>query len=170
MLGEDRVHLCSDAGPHPDQGGPHAHQAPCLSNLERGRPSLGQHPGTEQVGQRLGVDGVVLHPSVGDRLGRQRVSHVHLDAGISKEAGEPSPPEGRLKGDRRRRGLRHHFAEHPQNVGSARRHLSIHQQLAPATNCGHLRRLAVEVDSDVNHDQGLLPGGCLRAGTTSVGP
>jgi hypothetical protein len=30
------------AGPHPDQGGPHAYQAPCLPNLERGRPSLGQ--------------------------------------------------------------------------------------------------------------------------------
>src|SRR5205807_1750873 len=85
-------------------------------------------------------------------------------AGISKQVGEPSPPEGRLKGDRRGRGLRHHFAEHPQNVGSARRHLPIYQQLALATNRSHLRRLAVEVDTDVNHDQGLLPGGCLRGG------
>ena len=91
------------------------------------------------------------------------MSHVHLDAGISKEIGEPSPPEGRLKGDRRRRGLRRHFAEHPQNVRSAGRHLPIYQELALAINRSHLRRLAVEVDTDVSHDQGLLPGGYLRS-------
>ena len=73
VISEDGVDLAAEPGagigPAPPVTGP----PPSFPGLGRRDPRLGQQVGAEQLGQGGRVDGVVLDPGRGDRLGRQGV-------------------------------------------------------------------------------------------------
>jgi hypothetical protein len=82
-----------------------ADQAAGLAGGGWSNPGLGQQVGPQQMGQGLGIHGVVLDPGGRDRLGGQRMGHVGSDAGVGQQIREPAPAVGGLEGDLDRLGL-----------------------------------------------------------------
>ena len=60
---------------------------------------LREEVGAQQECERLGVDGVGLHPRRGDRAGPQRMREVKVIAGVLQQFREPLPAVGRLNSD-----------------------------------------------------------------------
>src|SRR6266508_3870198 len=70
------------AGGDPGKGDARPGELASVADLRRRRPGLGQQVGAKQVGERLGVDPIVLDPGRGDRLGGKGMGHVGGDADI----------------------------------------------------------------------------------------
>jgi hypothetical protein len=107
----DRVDLALEPRADPDEGCPHPDQPAELADLGWRDPRLGQEVSAQEVGEGRGVDRVVLDPTGTDRLGRERMGHVGLDARVGEQVGEPAPAVRRLEGDADRLGLE--LPEHP---------------------------------------------------------
>jgi hypothetical protein len=60
LVGEQRVGLALQAGGDSRKGDARPGELASVADLGRRRPGLGQQVGTEQVGERLGVDPIVL--------------------------------------------------------------------------------------------------------------
>ena len=69
-----------------------------LSDLRRGDPGLGEAAESEQIGEVLGVPGVVLHTAVAPAVA-ERVGEVDLAAQLLEQVGRPVPAVARLKDD-----------------------------------------------------------------------
>jgi hypothetical protein len=82
LVGEQGVSLALQARGDPGKGDSRSGQLASVADLGRGRPGLGQQVGAQQVGERLGVDPVVLHPCRRDRLGGKGMGHVGRDADV----------------------------------------------------------------------------------------
>jgi hypothetical protein len=105
---------------------------------------LWEHPGSQQVRERLGVDRVGLHPGGGDRPGPERVREMNVVAGVLEQLGEPLPAIGRLKRDMRSAGVAKQLSD---RLASSRDALG-DGQLSVLVDDRDLRSAAVQVDAD----------------------
>jgi hypothetical protein len=116
------------------------------TGFERG---LGQQVRPQQVGERPGVDRVVLHPARADRLGRQWMGHVGCDAGVGEQVGEPAPAIRRLEGDLDRLWLE--LTEHSARLGWIVHQATAQRDVAGLVERDDMRDLAVQVHPEVHH-------------------
>src|SRR5216683_4739075 len=87
------------------------------------------------------------------------MSHMRWDAELGQQVREPAPTEGRFERDLDR--LWTQLIDQLLHLGRSSSDLAVEDQLAVRVDCRDLALLAVKVDSDVNHVQGLLPVGCV---------
>jgi hypothetical protein len=139
--------------PHSDERDPHPDEASGLADLGRGDPGFGQQVRPQKVGERPGVDGIVLHPAGGDRPGRERVGHMGRDPGIGEEVGEPAPPVRRLEDDLERLGFE--LAKDPPKRAWLVREASLQDDAPGLVEGDDVGELAVQVDAEVHHGLGL---------------
>ncbi len=149
VVGEDRVDLALEPRADAHEGDPGAGEAPPIADRRGRDPALGQELCAEEVCERVRVDAVVLHPPCGDRLGREGMGHMRLDAGLGEEVSEPAPAIRRLEGDAQRPRLQ--LAEDAEELLGTVRDATAEHQVSDLIESHDVRAFAMQVDSEVHH-------------------
>lgn len=153
------------AAAEPHQLGTVTQHSPLFADLPRGNPCLRQQVPAQQMGQRRGIDLVVLQPGRGDRLTLQGMRHVHLETMVLEQFNQPAPAEGGLERHRR---SRRKVPDHREHRLPPIEHIPVHRDLPALIRDRDLRPATVHSRANTDPRLSFYPPVGLRHGTRSA--